>query len=318
MILKDLIIFAAFCLIITLVYAMLLVKQKNNSQPIYEDGPKWHQAKAGTPTKGGKIFVFPLLVVTAYMWFMTKNPSLIILFVLTLGSFMIGLIDDNGKIKGNDNQSGLSAKQKLILQFVLAIILDIWFLKTYGYINPLNIMIALILPFISMGLTNATNLTDGIDGLLGTVSIITFIPLFIISFINNNESMTYTLLALIIGLLIFLFFNKNPAQIFMGDTGSLTIGCIYTFYCVQLHLGWLTILLASLYIIEMFSVIIQVGYFKYTKKKYGEGKRILLMAPLHHHLEKKGWSENKIDLVFGSIQILISIIVLIIYFYIYA
>lgn len=311
---KEFIIFASFVFIITFVYGYMLVKQKSNSQPIYNEGPKWHQKKAGTPTKGGKIFVFPLLVVIAIIWFYTRDFSLLIMFITVLGTFLMGLMDDNGKIKGSDNQSGLSAKQKLALQFVLAIIVDIWFYKTTGLTGIVKLLGVIALPLVMMGLTNATNLTDGIDGLLGSVSICSFIPLFVISYMTGKFSLSFIILALLIGLLIFLFFNKYPAKIFMGDTGSLVIGAFFTFCCIDLNLGILGILLASIFIVEMLSVIIQVTYFRYTKRKYGEGKRLLLMAPLHHHLEKKGWSENKIDVVFCSIQIIISIIVIILYF----
>lgn len=299
------------------IYANYLTKQKNSSQPIYDEGPKWHLAKQGTPTKGGKIFIIPTLVAILVLFFISKSFNLLILFIILLATFLSGLMDDNGKIKGSDNHAGLSAKQKLLIQLVIAIILDMWFFKTHPELNAITILALIALPLVFMGMTNATNLTDGLDGLLASVSIFAFIPLFLIAS-QINPGYSLILLVFLIGLFVFLMVNKNPAKIFMGDTGSLSIGALFIFSCVYLNLNWLGILLGSIYIVEMFSVIIQVTYFRYTKKKYGEGKRILLMAPLHHHLEKLGWSENKIDLVFSLIQIVISTIVFILYFMLYA
>lgn len=300
------------------VYGYFLTKQHNANQPIYEDGPKWHASKQGTPTKGGKIFVIPTLIIILITYLNSFNFTYLILFIILLSTFLMGLIDDNGKISHANNESGLSAKQKLVIQFIIALIVDIWFFKTNSNLDLVTISALCLIPFVFVGMTNATNLTDGLDGLLASISIISFTALYFIAMLTKNSYYSLILLVFIICLLVFFLFNKNPAKIFMGDTGSLFIGAFFTFSCIYLKLGILGLLLGAVYIFEMFSVIIQVTYFRYTRKKYGEGKRLLLMAPFHHHLEKLGFSEKKIVLIFSIIQIAISLITVILYINMYA
>ncbi len=295
-------------------YAKKLIKTNTDTQPIYEMGPSWHNNKAHTPTKGGKIFVIPLLLASLLTFLISKQTTFLILFIVILATFLLGLKDDNDKIKNQENQAGLSAKQKLIFQFLTSFILTFWFYKTTNLTSFSLILSIIILPFFCVGITNATNLTDGLDGLLASISSIVFIQLLLISNYQHNYYLSLIIIIFLIGLLTFLYFNKNPAQIFMGDTGSLVIGIFYVYCCLILHLGLIGIFYALLYIIEMFSVIIQVSYFRYTKKKDGVGKRLLLMAPLHHHFEKKGYSEKQIVLGFSLIQLIIILIPSIVYY----
>lgn len=307
------IICAVILFIGSIFYAKHLVTKSKSGQPIYNDGPKWHAKKSGTPTKGGKIFVIPLLIIIGIMFILTQEQTYLFLFVILGLTFFMGLIDDNNKINKKDNQSGLSSTQKLLIQFIIALILDYWFYITCGY-NGIMLYICLILiPLVMMGLTNATNLTDGLDGLLGFVSLASFFPFLFISILTSNTLFIIILSLFLLCLCVFLFYNKYPAKIFMGDTGSLVIGAFFMFNCIYFRLGWLGLLLGGIYIIEMFSVILQVTYFRYTKKKYGEGKRLLKMAPLHHHFEKMGISEVNIDYFFSGAQIIISTLVLLIY-----
>ena len=293
-------------LIISITIYLLVKGDKKNSQPIYEDGPKWHKSKAGTPSKGGKIFVIPLLIGILIQYYLTREILYLIYFIALLVSFYLGLKDDNDKISKKDNQSGLKPWQKLIIQFLVAIML----VGIFSKLNTHTSMALILFPFIMVGFSNATNFTDGIDGLLTSVSIIVFTTLLIIS-ISVSSLLVGPILMLLAGLLVFLYINKYPAKMFMGDTGSLVMGVFFTICIYQLNLGIMGILLGVVYIIEMLSVIFQVSYFKYTKRKYGEGKRLLIMAPIHHHFEKLGFSENKVVILFSVLQLIVSIVVII-------
>ncbi len=177
-----------------------------------------------------------------------------------------------------------------------------------------GVLYYLIIPVMIVGFSNATNLTDGLDGLLSTISVIVFLTLSIIAG-NQGNIMIQTLDLLVVGSLLgFLVYNFNPAKMFMGDTGSLVLGVLFTYSIIVLKVEILGLLLGGLYIFEVLSVIIQVAYFKYTKRKTGTGKRIFKMAPFHHHLEQSGQNEKQIVLLFATAQLLISLIVLFFYF----
>ena len=293
-----------FTLIFTILLerALIPILLRRAKQPIYTEGPQWHEKKAGTPTMGGIAFLISItltLSAAATIMFSQGNKSgassLLISLAFSVFNGLIGLFDDLKKLQKKENK-GLNAKEKLILQTVAAVsflMLRSIFLKnsttlafSFGLLDA-GILYYPVATLLLVGLVNMANLTDGIDGLAGGVGFASAISIFYISCSLVSES-AFISAAVIGGTLGFLFFNINPARIFMGDTGSLFLGALIVSSCFMLSNPLVTLAVNSVYIIEGFSVILQVLCFKLT------GKRILKMAPLHHHLEKSGWSENKI------------------------
>lgn len=303
------------------VFFLKFLRKKNYIQPIYEDALEAHKLKAGTPTMGGIVILGTIFITSIITFFLFNFENVAVYFtywIVILGYGYIGFRDDILKVTKKDNQSGLSPKQKLILQFAISIILILilylnqWDTNIYlmSYSFDIGALYYLIIPILIVGFSNATNLTDGIDGLLTSVSIISFTALFIIALLLGNIIISWLLLIVVGGLFGFLFFNKNPAKMFMGDTGSLVLGALFAYFCVLLKVELLSILLGLVYILETLSVVVQVSYFKYTKRKFGQGKRVFLVAPYHHHLERKGWNENSIVILATSFQLLIAIVVI--------
>ena len=293
-----------FTLIFTILLerALIPILLRRAKQPIYTEGPQWHEKKAGTPTMGGIAFLISItltLSAAATIMFSQGNKSgassLLISLAFSVFNGLIGLFDDLKKLQKKENK-GLTAKEKLILQTVAAVsflMLRSIFLKnsttlafSFGLLDA-GILYYPVATLLLVGLVNMANLTDGIDGLAGGVGFASAVSIFYISCSLVSES-AFISAAVIGGTLGFLFFNINPARIFMGDTGSLFLGALIVSSCFMLSNPLVTLAVNSVYIIEGFSVILQVLCFKLT------GKRILKMAPLHHHLEKSGWSENKI------------------------
>ncbi len=290
-------------------------------QPIYETGPSWHIKKSGTPTMGGIAFaisVFTVIALIALWGFFKISSEFAISLTITLmyAAFnsMIGIFDDLIKLKRNEN-AGLTPNQKLILQIfsaTLFLIARSIFLSekttitfSFGEINigflyyPLSLIIL-------VGIVNSANLTDGIDGLASSVAFAVGISLFYISCALNVE--TCVIASAIIGASIgFLIFNLHPAKIFMGDTGSLFFGALIASSAFMLNNPIIIIFIAGIYVIEGASVLLQVSYFKLTHK------RIFKMAPLHHHFEKCGWTENRICLVAVFATFIMSVPAYIIY-----
>ncbi|MGL5021299.1 MAG: phospho-N-acetylmuramoyl-pentapeptide-transferase [Mycoplasmatales bacterium] len=302
-----------------------VVTRKNIVQPILSDAPEIHQKKAGTPTMGGISFLIPFILMCFVLLLFRReeyNGYIIIGFlVIALGFGYIGYRDDFQKVLHKKNEKGLSAKSKLVLQFLMSFIV-IWIMilvnsgTTISILNvtfELGILYIIIAPFMIVGFSNASNFTDGLDGLLVTLSIIIFSSLLFIANLNGQSTMIVIISFLIGSLLGFLYYNKYPARMFMGDTGSLVIGSIIAFSIILLKVEILGLFMSSILIFEVLSVIIQVSYFKYTKRKYGEGRRIFRMTPIHHHFEKGGMSERKVVLLFASVQLIICIIAILIY-----
>ena len=294
----------AFTLIFTILLERALIPflLRHAKQPIYSEGPQWHEKKTGTPTMGGLAFIISIsvtLVATSIIMFSQGErngaASLLISLVFSLANGMIGIFDDLKKLRKKENK-GLSAKEKIILQALVAtafLILRAVFLEnptalsfSFGILD-IGIFYYPAAILLLVGLVNMANLTDGIDGLAGGVGFASAVSIFYISCSLVTES-AFVSAAIIGGTLGFLFFNINPAKIFMGDTGSLFLGALIVSSCFMLSNPLVTLSVNSVYIVEGFSVIIQVLCFKLT------GKRIFKMAPLHHHLEKSGWGENKI------------------------
>lgn len=271
-------------------------------QPIYGDGPSWHMKKSGTPTMGGIGFIIPslsLVVVAAILNFSLEytdvGTSLLISLAFCLLNAIVGIWDDITKIMHSRN-AGLTPRQKLMLQTLIAIAFlavrkfvlrdDTRLFLGEQYLDLGFLYYPLALLFI-LGIVNCANLTDGVDGLEASVSFSIAIFTFLISIGKSTDA--WALSAIGIGATLgFLAFNIHPAKIFMGDTGSLFLGALCVCYAFSLKSLPAYILVGGVYVIEGVSVIAQVTAFKTT------GKRILKMAPLHHHMEKCGFDENKI------------------------
>ncbi len=309
------------------------IEKKNFVQPLLDVGPD-HAQKQGTPTMGGISFIFAILVasIIAFIGLQIaniENGMLPILIVVLIAYAYIGYRDDILKVTKKDNEEGLSPKQKLIAQFGVAVLAMIYLVVIHFdmelAINILNVDIAIttipalliysaIVIFLFMGVSNATNLTDGLDGLLASTYIISFLSVAIIAINQGQDQIVMFALIVIFSLFGFLKYNSNPAKMFMGDTGSLALGGLLVIISVLLHVELMIFFFGFVFLLETVSVMLQVSYFKYTKKKTGEGKRLFKMAPFHHHLEKEGYSEKKIVLILCIVQTIASIIGLLIYF----
>ena len=281
-------------------------------QAIREEGPQSHMHKKGTPTMGGISFIVAtVLALIIAMFIDSSNIKYYILFIYTTISFsIIGYIDDMLIVVKKKND-GLAPRKKLMLQILFSIIFyvlvkfiyeDINYIYIPGLEYQLNIsyLYMIFVVFWQTGFSNAVNLTDGLDGLATSVTIITTSTFALLAYKENNFPIFVFCLVLVGALIGFLLFNKNPAKIFMGDTGSLALGGILAAISIILHKEIAFIFIGLVYILETLSVIIQVAYFKKT------GKRIFKMSPLHHHFELSGYGEVKTVYLFVIIALIFS------------
>ena len=283
-------------------------------QAIREEGPQSHMHKKGTPTMGGISFIIAIVISLIVAMFLdSPNIQYYILFIYTTISFsIIGYIDDMLIVVKKKND-GLAPRKKLMLQILFSVIFyilvtyiykDINYIHIPGFDYKLNIsyLYLIFLVFWQTGFSNAVNLTDGLDGLATSVTIITTSTFALLAYKENNFPVLVFCLTIVGALLGFLLFNKNPAKIFMGDTGSLALGGILAAISVILHKEIAFLFIGLVYILETLSVIIQVAYFKKT------GKRIFKMSPLHHHFELSGYGEVKTVYIFVIIAVISSAI----------
>ncbi len=328
--------FRTFSAILTALLLSLIIgpwcikklKELQIGQFIREDGPQSHHSKAGTPTMGGLMIIFTMLIST-FLWADLKNPYIWVLVMVTLGFGAVGFLDDYLKVIKKHNR-GLTGRQKLVGQFMVALAASLWlyflpdFLPTltipffedvrpdlsYWYI-PLALLVI-------VGTANAVNLTDGLDGLaMGPVTIAAgFYAIFAylagnaiiarylkITFVPGVGEVSVFLGALVGAGIGFLWFNSYPAQVFMGDVGALALGGVLGTVALATKQEILLILVGGLFVVEALSVILQVSFFKVTN-----GRRIFRMAPIHHHFELKGWPEPKVIVRFWIIAIILGIL----------
>lgn len=304
-----------FTFIATVILAKIFIpvlKSVKMGQKILDIGPRWHKSKEGTPTMGGLFFIVASVipVVVGAIW--RKDYILIIHYLFVLFNGLIGFIDDYVKFFKKQNK-GLSAKQKLVLQFVV----------TIAYLFSLylggNISTSFMLPFCTkvfdigaiyyvlllVGIVftvNSVNLTDGIDGLCASVTAVASIFLGILALRGANFDSSLMSAVMLGGALGFLVYNFHPARVFMGDTGSLYMGACICSIAIMLDIPIILLFVGIIYYVEAFSVIIQVTSFKLTKK------RVFKMTPIHHHFEMSGWNEVKIVLVFSIVTAIFSLI----------
>ncbi len=277
-----------------------LLRRLKFGQQIRTDGPLGHLKKAGTPTMGGTIILLALSL-TFFRFEDNKTVEFYILLLAALGFGLIGFLDDYIKIVFK-RSLGLTAKQKLLGQFLCSGLIC-YLLFTMGhntdiYIPIVNYWLPLGLfyyPFVillMMGMTNAVNFTDGLDGLLAGTSAIAFGAYVVIALLITEPETALFSAAMIGAVLGFLVFNKHPAKVFMGDTGSLGIGGAIAAVAILTKTEILLLVIGGIFIIEVLSVIIQVISFKTT------GKRVFKMSPIHHHFELVGWSEWRVVITF--------------------
>ncbi|MDR2067995.1 MAG: phospho-N-acetylmuramoyl-pentapeptide-transferase [Holosporaceae bacterium] len=327
--------FRTMCALLTsLIISFLLypafIKRSKHSQPIRSYGPESHiLQKQGTPTMGGAIIIAGT-VISSLLWGDIRNNYLILLLLLTSAYCFIGFFDDMAKVK-RKNSSGIRGRKKLLLQTVAALIFS-YFIEsfrspevagclTFPFLKNFTIncgsFLIVFTTFVIVGSSNAVNLTDGLDGLATFPSMLTVLCLGIISYMvghiifANYLQVAYIAsvgeLCIFCGALIgaclgFLWYNAPPAMIFMGDTGSLAIGAALGGISVIIKHEFVLAIVGGLFVLEALSVIIQVTYFQVT------GKRIFLMAPIHHHFEKKGWTESTIVIRFWIISFVFALI----------
>lgn len=297
-----------FSLVIGLVVGHFMIPILHNlkfGQSIREEGPKSHQKKTGTPTMGGVLFMIAVALTLVIMRQFSGVTWFIVGSAMLFGA--IGLADDAIKIIMRHNE-GLTPKQKIALQLLASVLIIFWanhldintsdfWVPLFNIVLPVGVLYWPLMVFIIIGTTNSANLTDGLDGLLSTVSVIVFLAFFAIAKIYNEPNSLMVIAVMIGALLAFLFYNHHPARVFMGDTGSFFIGGMAVALSMVTKTELLIPLICFTYMIESISDIIQV--FSYKKFK----KRVFRMAPLHHHFELGGRSENQVVVLFAGITL---------------
>jgi phospho-N-acetylmuramoyl-pentapeptide-transferase len=339
---------AVTSVLISLIVGRRIIRWLENMQlkeVIRDDvGLDHHKAKVGTPSMGGVIIILAVIIPSILFMKMDSVYAWLIVFVIVaLG--LVGFVDDYIKVVRKD-KSGLAGRFKIVGQVAVGIVVgavlyfhpdfaDVNTLSTVPFLKNVNIDYAFfgenlgwmiyipVAVFVITAVSNATNLTDGLDGLASGVSAICGFVFAIFAYVSGRTDLsgyldimylpgagelTIFCAALIGGCMGFLWYNTNPASVFMGDTGSLALGGAFGALGLMLHKELLLPFICGVFFFETLSVIIQTTYFKYTKRKYGEGKRVFLMTPIHHHFEKKGWSEQKIVVRFWIITVMLGIL----------
>ena len=333
---------AAGALVTSLLLAFLLgpitirwLQRLRVGQVVREDGPESHLSKAGTPTMGG-VLILMSAGVSTILWAELTNWYVVITLVALIWMGVIGFMDDYLKVI-QGRPKGLIARYKMIGQVTLGLGLGLFLiLRPFAPVAPNQTMLPFFagwslvfwppayVAFVSVvvsGSSNAVNLTDGLDGLASGLSAIAAATFAIFAYLMGRVDssaylglfylpgageLTVFALALSGACLGFLWYNAHPAEVFMGDTGALAIGSAIGAMAVLLKAEFLLVIVGGVFVLEALSVMLQVGYFRYTTKRYGEGRRVLRMAPIHHHFEQLGWPESKVVIRFWIMGILCS------------
>ena len=283
-------------------------------QQVRDDGPKAHLKKSGTPTMGGIMILLGIIIGSVF--YINKYKLVLPVLLFTVAYGIIGFLDDFLKIKKKKSE-GLKGIHKFILQILLTAVF-VYYLHidkvgdsmlvpftgsfNTGYMLSTGAFFIAVVFFIVVGTDNGVNFTDGVVGRCTCVTIIVSIFFAVIS-IRENIMITPVIASVIGSLMGFLIYNTNPAKVFMGDTGSLALGGFVASVALVMQLPLFIAVVGFIYLIEVLSVIIQVGYFKATK-----GKRFFKMAPIHHHFELSGWSETKVVTVFSIVTAILSLL----------
>jgi phospho-N-acetylmuramoyl-pentapeptide-transferase len=305
-------------------------------QSVRSDGPQTHLVKAGTPTMGGAL-ILTSIAITTLLWGDLHNHYVWVVLLTTLSFGVIGWVDDYRKVV-HRNPKGLSARAKMAWQSVIALAVGFYLWNTASLpahtelivpffklvVIPLSAAVFIAFTYlVVVGASNAVNLTDGLDGLAIMPTVMVSGALAIFAYVAGNAVFSKYLgipyipgageLAVFCGGitgagLAFLWFNAYPAEVFMGDVGALALGAALGAVAVIVRQELVLFIMGGVFVVEAVSVMLQVSYFKYTKRKYGEGRRILLMAPLHHHFEQKGWKETQVVVRFWIITMLLVLL----------
>ncbi|MEM7126456.1 MAG: phospho-N-acetylmuramoyl-pentapeptide-transferase [Chloroflexota bacterium] len=299
-----------------------LLRRLKLGKQIRIEEPGSRQVKMGTPTMGGILIVGPVLVITGLLnvanliGFNTIGQSTLLLFFCVASHAILGAIDDWQGIKGfRGRGEGMSARMKSSFQLLFAsvITLVLYFgppeldfvgvpgIRDYVTVGPLFIPLAIL---IIIGSSNAVNLTDGVDSLAGSICSVAFACYGLIAYLQNQTYLAAFCFTIVGALFAFLWYNAHPAQMFMGDTGSLALGATLGLVALMSTQWLLLPVIGLVFVAEALSVIIQVSYFKFTKRIYGEGRRIFKISPLHYHFELLGWSETQVKERFWIIGVL--------------
>ena len=286
-------------------------QKKKLGQTTREEGPLWHEVKTGTPTMGGTVFVFVSVIVILGWPFIQGTLSIyhgmLALTLLLFGG--IGFVDDFISIFKKQNE-GLKAKDKFLLQMLFALVVIVLVYLNGGQISiPIfafemkHVILVSIFAMVWVnGYSNAVNLTDGLDGLATGLSIIAYSTYAYLAHQSGQMGLAQSSLIIVGSLLAFLFYNRKPAKIFMGDVGSLALGAGLAISSLLINNPWSLIIIGGVFVVETLSVILQVWSFK------TRGKRIFKMSPIHHHFEMSGWSESKVVHVFWTVGLILAII----------
>ena len=291
-----------------------LLRALKAGQSIRQEGPTWHNSKAGTPMMGGLMFIIGLVLCLVVSIPTMKEYSVFFVLALSLCFGLVGFLDDFFKAKYKRNL-GLTSIQKALLQMAVSALylyllyrqgilvssIYIPFVDVSVQIHPmLYIFFAM---FVMVGCVNAVNLTDGVDGLCGSVTVPVMVFFTAAAVLKGKLDLALMPACLVGGIIAYLFYNWHPAKVFMGDTGSLFLGGAICGLAFALNMPLILLLIGIVYIVETLSVILQVGYFKLT-----HGKRLFKMSPIHHHFEMCGWKEVKICLVFSAVSVVMCVV----------
>jgi phospho-N-acetylmuramoyl-pentapeptide-transferase len=305
-------------------FISFLRTKQGKGQPIRSDGPQSHLAKRGTPTMGG-LLILTSVAISVLLWMDLRNPYVWACLLVTAGFGLIGFLDDYDKVR-KAHHAGLSGKTRLALEFLIAGGATWLMVRTGGTglhlpfvketVADLGYFYILFGAFVIVAFGNAVNLTDGLDGLATMPVIIASIAFLLITYLVGNVKfaaylgiphvpgagdLTVLLLAIVGAGLAFLWFNAPPAAVFMGDTGSLALGGALGAVAVATHHEFVLAIVGGIFVVEALSVVIQVAVYKRT------GKRVFLMAPIHHHFEHLGWSEPTVVIRFWIISFVLAL-----------
>ena len=301
--------------LISVVFCPILIpflRKLKFGQTEREEGPQSHLKKNGTPTMGGLVILASILLTS--LIYIGKFTEILPVLFMTLGFGLIGFLDDYNKVV-KKRSLGLTPLQKMALQFVVTGVFIYYYFKIAGldtsikipfvsgdgFVMPTWLFIIFVF-IVVLGTVNGVNFTDGLDGLASGVTVIVA-TFFTIAALSLNPSMTPITGAVVGSLLGFLLFNTYPARVFMGDTGSLALGGFVSSTALMLHMPLFIVIIGLIYLVEVLSVILQVGYFKLT-----HGKRIFKMAPIHHHFELCGYSETQVVAAFSIVTALLCLV----------
>ena len=301
--------------LISVVFCPILIpflRKLKFGQTEREEGPQSHLKKNGTPTMGGLVILASILLTS--LIYIGKFTEILPVLFMTLGFGLIGFLDDYIKVV-KKRSLGLTPLQKMALQFIVTGVFIYYYFKIAGldtsikipfvsgdgFVMPTWLFIIFVF-IVVLGTVNGVNFTDGLDGLASGVTVIVA-TFFTIAALSLNPSMTPITGAVVGSLLGFLLFNTYPARVFMGDTGSLALGGFVSSIALMLLMPLFIVIIGLIYLVEVLSVILQVGYFKLT-----HGKRIFKMAPIHHHFELCGYSETQVVAAFSIVTALLCLV----------